>query len=213
MFFERNQGMIDFIFLLEGYNPLNLLRRFPPGKTYELLNVKYETKLDLERRVITLNEKHFYMPRAWMSYKPIVVNNDDEIIKIMSDSTFNYKECVVIEKSPELSIDTVPGNNNVKITNYDLNKITISVETDKNGILVLSEVFYPAWKVYVDGVEKPILRCDYSLRGVAVEKGKHVVKFSYEDKDFKLGLVLSISGLGFVIVILVFNRFKKEKAA
>lgn len=213
MFFERNQGMIDFIFLLEGYNPLNLLRRFPPGKTYELLNVKYETKLDLERRVITLNEKQFYMPRAWMSYKPIVVNNDDEIIKIMSDSTFNYKECVVIEKSPELSIDTVPGNNNVKITNYDLNKITISVETDKNGILVLSEVFYPAWKVYVDGVEKPILRCDYSLRGVEVEKGKHVVKFSYEDKDFKLGLVLSISGLGFVIVILVFNRFKKEKAA
>ncbi|MBN1983360.1 MAG: hypothetical protein JW795_17620, partial [Chitinivibrionales bacterium] len=30
--FERNQGMIDHIQLLEGYNPYNLYRRLPPGK-------------------------------------------------------------------------------------------------------------------------------------------------------------------------------------
>jgi hypothetical protein len=213
MFFERNQGMIDNIFLMEGYNPLNLQKKFPPGKTYDLMNVKYYTSIDIKTATMSMYENENYMPRLWMSYKPIVESSDENTIKILLDSTFNYREIVTVDKSPEIVTDTVPAKNKLSITGYELNKIQISAESEKNGILVLSEVSYPAWKVYVDGVEKPILRCDYSLRGVAIEKGNHKVVFEYVDEDYKRGMVLSLSGLGIIIIGFVYSFIRKKNKA
>jgi uncharacterized membrane protein YfhO len=91
------------------------------------------------------------------------------------------------------------ANNQIMIKSYEINEITLSVEATENGILVLSEVYYPNWKVFVDGVEKPMLKCDYSLRGVAIEKGNHIVVFKYVDKDFQLGAVITLFALAIVI--------------
>jgi uncharacterized membrane protein YfhO len=94
---------------------------------------------------------------------------------------------------------------------YDINEITLSVETSENGILVLSEVYYPNWKVFVDDVEKPMLRCDYSLRGVAIEKGNHIVVFKYVDKDFQLGAIITLFALAIVVGGFVIDRYKTKK--
>ena len=72
--------------------------------------------------------------------------------------------------------------------------------------MVLSEVYYPNWKVFVDGIEKPMLRCHYSLRGVALEKGNHTVVFKYVDKDFQLGAVITLFVLAIVIGGLILTR-------
>jgi len=97
------------------------------------------------------------------------------------------------------------------IKSYEINKITLSVETSENGILVLSEVYYPNWKVFVDGIEKPMLRCDYSLRGVTIEKGNHTVVFKYVDKDFQLGAVITLFALTIVIAGFIIDRYKIKK--
>lgn len=39
------------------------------------------------------------------------------------------------------------------------------------GVLVLSEVFYPAWKAYVDGEERPILEGRRHLTSRGTERG------------------------------------------
>jgi len=98
-----------------------------------------------------------------------------------------------------------------QIKSYDINEITLSVETSENGILVLSEVYYPNWKVFVNDVEKPMLRCDYSLRGVAIEKGNHTVVFKYIDKDFQLGAVITLFALAIVIGGFIADRYKTKK--
>jgi uncharacterized membrane protein YfhO len=94
---------------------------------------------------------------------------------------------------------------------YDINEITLSVETSENGILVLSEVYYPNWKIFVDGVEKPMLRCDYSLRGIALEKGNHAVVFKYVDKDFQLGATITLFALAIVMGGFIIDRYKIKK--
>jgi uncharacterized membrane protein YfhO len=102
-------------------------------------------------------------------------------------------------------------NYQIMIKSYEINEITLLVNTTENGILVLSEVYYPNWKVFVDDVEKPMLRCDYSLRGVAIEKGKHTVVFKYVDKDFQLGAIITFFALAIVIGGFVIDRYKTKK--
>ncbi len=56
------------------------------------------------------------------------------------------------------------------------------------GFLVLTDVFYPGWKAFLDGVETPILRANYAFRAVRVPQGAHSVVFRYEPLSFTLGV-------------------------
>ena len=49
----------------------------------------------------------------------------------------------------------------------------IIVETDaaRPGILVLTDTFYPGWRVTVDGASADLLRANYLFRGVYVPAG------------------------------------------
>jgi hypothetical protein len=214
--FGYNQGMLDFIFLLDGYTPLAIKDRFPPFRTDELMNVKYVAVIDTTSKMLRFIVNKGYAPRIWMSYYPIVESSLEKVAKILEDTTFDIARKVIIDQEPEIYINKAfmgegTARNQIMFKSYDINKITLSVETSENGILVLSEVYYPNWKVFVDGVEKPILRCDYSLRGVALEKGNHAVVFKYVDKDFQLGTVITLFALAIVIGGFIADRYKTNK--
>ena len=59
------------------------------------------------------------------------------------------------------------------------------------GLLVLSDIDYPGWKAFVDGIPTPIYRADYLCRGVYVPAGEHTVEFVYAPLSFRLGAWLS----------------------
>jgi hypothetical protein len=210
MLLDRNQGMIDRIFLMEGYNPLNLSRKnlpaAPPQVQLDLFNVKYAIRIDSSRGTAGLVENPTSLPRARMFYRAAVLPNDSAVRQYLRSANFRHQSEIVLTGQPALALpaDTVPVNNTVAITNYQNNKIELSVSTGKNGILWLSEIWYPAWKVMVDGKERKILRADYSFMAVALEKGEHRISFVYSSKAFSRGALISLLTLFAAIGMLVF---------
>ena len=73
------------------------------------------------------------------------------------------------------------------------NRMSISAEGP--GSLVVSEINYPGWEVWVDGEKKEIETSFGLLRSVKVNSGKHEVFFAYQPGSLFMGLVLSIGGL------------------
>jgi hypothetical protein len=73
-----------------------------------------------------------------------------------------------------------PANASVNLLKYKDNAVELDVDTDKAGIVVLHDIFYPGWRVRVDGQEKPVLRANILFRGVEVPPGHHKVRFSFE---------------------------------
>ena len=57
--------------------------------------------------------------------------------------------------------------------------------------MVLSEVYYPAWRAYVDGRPAPVLVADGLLRAVEVPAGEHEVEFRYESWALWAGIAVS----------------------
>jgi hypothetical protein len=71
------------------------------------------------------------------------------------------------------------------------------------GMLVLSEIAYPGWKVHVDGVPSPGVVVDGLLRGVELEAGEHRVLFSYRPTNIWIGISVTLLTLLAVVYIQV----------
>ncbi len=223
MLLKRNQGMIDKIQITEGYNPLNLYRRLPPSKgrahfcrLLDLLNIKYYINPDyLDRSTPLILPNGDKLPRAKMFYRYKVFETDSSVREFMLNNTFDYRNVLLLSEEPRIPItfnpeDTVNAPiNSVEISNYDINEIEVTVSTDKNGLLWLSEIWYPAWKVYVDNKKSEILCADFSFRAVEIPKGKHDVRFVYASGYFTMGALITVITLLLSIGYLLFIYLSK----
>jgi hypothetical protein len=73
-----------------------------------------------------------------------------------------------------------PALSRVRIVNYDSNAVSLDVTGERGGMLVLHDIFYPGWQVYVDGKRRPLLRANLLFRGVEIEAGHHRVEFRFD---------------------------------
>lgn len=133
-------------------------------------------------------------PHAFLTSQYEVEENEENILRIMFNNNFDLRREIVLEKDPKIA-QVEGGVGNADILSYESGNMEISVNTREKALLFLSEIYYPGWKATIDGKDIPILRADYAFRAIPVEKGNHIVKFSYEPWSFRLGSYLAIGGL------------------
>ena len=124
-------------------------------------------------------------PRVYVARKVMPVN---------SEAALDQEELPEFDRATEALIDdasmgqlkgtyaTLPAAAAVSTPTspaYERNTVTIEVDTDSPGVLVLHDIYYPGWEATVDGVRRPILRANLLFRGVEISKGHHVVQFDF----------------------------------
>lgn len=82
----------------------------------------------------------------------------------------------------------------------------IAIEAQGPGLLVLSEVYDPDWRVTVDGVSTPVVRVDGILRGVTLEQGMHRLVFTYWPRGLAWGIGLTTAALTCLMVLCTVGR-------
>ena len=101
----------------------------------------------------------------------------------------------------------------VRVTLLTANKIAAEVAVEAPSLLVLSEIAYPGWRAYVDGVPTPILRVNYLLRGVSLMSGPHTVTWVYDPSSLAWGLHVTQIGLLLTLLALVFWAYRRTMKA
>lgn len=137
------------------------------------------------------------MPRAKIFYSYELIQEDADIIKRFYDEDFDYRNILILEKEPETKskvnpfdrlraripkskVKNIEINNSVIIKSYKSNSIIIEVETERAGVLFLSDSYYPNWRARVNGKEVEVLRANYAFRGVPIKAGESVVEFYFD---------------------------------
>jgi hypothetical protein len=153
-------------------------------------------------------------PRAWIVHQVAQVPYGDiqAVKRRLKDSSFDLSKKAIIEVNipKEDIIRYAPlisyPEENVVINLYSPERIQLLARLEKPGVMVLSDSIYPGWRVYVDGIRKPILTTNLMMRGVFLESGEHQVEFIFQPDLFYFGLVLSLTTLLGIIVALIKNR-------
>jgi uncharacterized membrane protein YfhO len=111
---------------------------------------------------------------------------------------FDPVRTAILERAIGSGGTIAPLPNDAKIVGYGPNAIALETNAASAGILLLSEVWYPGWRGWVDDREVEVLRADYLYRAVELPAGAHRVRFQYDPGSFKLGLGL----FGITLVVL-----------
>lgn len=82
----------------------------------------------------------------------------------------------------------------------------LEAEASGPGRLVLSELAYPGWQVWVDGQRAPLLNVDGLFRGVDLSTGSHRVIFAFRPMSLYGGGGLFGIAVGFLVI----RRFRKR---
>jgi uncharacterized membrane protein YfhO len=136
---------------------------------------------------------------------------------MMTQKEFRPSQEVLLEEEPKW--DTPPNppfvkgskgelkehlsgtKNKVEFISENNNRLRLQVMAPENGLLVLSDTYYPGWKAFVNGKETKIYKADYTFRAIPLNAGTHRVEFVYDPLSFKLGALFTFLGfIGCVII-------------
>ena len=172
------------------------------GSKLGLLNVKYvlsSKPLDDNDFTLVYYDGSVYiyeylkvLPKAFIIHKAEVITSEDDILTRLNDKDFNPKEYVILEDgSGNVAINNNGDFEEETIDRYSSSEIIVNTGSEHPGFLVISEVWYPSWKVYVDGKLSQVLKTDYTLMSVHLGSGNHIVQFVYDDQLFEIGIAIS----------------------
>ena len=100
--------------------------------------------------------------------------------------------------------------NRLKVLENREDLITGKVTAAEDGVLYLSMVYTPGWKVYIDGKEAKTFVTDVCFTGCYIEKGEHDVRLVYRPVGWVPSLVLCAVGFtAFIAMAIPKKRSRK----
>ena len=105
-----------------------------------------------------------------------------------------HNKAFVVGRGPQLANCATP-NDKVQLTEHHGDRLTIQADLACDGMVVLSDTFFPGWRARVDHTAAQIYEVNGSMRGVLVPKGVHTVTMRYRPTRMYLGAGLTLLGV------------------
>jgi hypothetical protein len=201
------------------------------SRFFDLLNVRYVMThesappldgYDLLRTAegVSLYENKKAMPRAFFASSVVEVTSPAESLARMRTPQFNPTTQTVVEVDsgpsplPVESLPPAPGSQTpASATIIGDRRNWVSIETDnlKDGLLVLSDNYYPGWRASVDGAPTHIFRANHTMRAVNLPAGRHLVSFLFIPATFFVSLYVSLSTAALTFAALIVSAIKRRR--
>ena len=166
-----------------------------------------------------LNTRYFIMPlqggqtmplqnpyafgNAWFVDKLTFVDNANQELDKVGQIDLRHEAVSSLRWNVEGCANNQGVSNNsgtVTLTSYEPNELKYDVSSQKGGIIVFSEIYYPGWTATVDGQETEIGRVDYVLRALAVKAGSHKVVLTFKPKSIAVTEAIAYTALALLVV-------------
>jgi hypothetical protein len=145
-------------------------------------NGEYFSAIETTNGPLALIEFRNALPRVGFYPQWRTEPDEDKALALVAGDEFNPVREVVVVTNEVPGIK--PGESNAaseaRITDYGPKKYAINLTNAAPGVLLLNSRYDRNWRVTVDGLPQPLLRCNFLMSGVAIPAaGNHQVSFHY----------------------------------
>lgn len=189
----------------------------------DLMNVKYVIYRPQRGRNLIKSYNATYLKRAFCVSEYQIEKDSYAAINLLKDPDFDYRNKIIIEKPvPEyLNNSDIKKHETDSLTNkktctvqkviYDGNKRTYKVNMQKDGFLVLSEIYLPYWKAYENNKQLDVYKTNGTLMSIPLKKGNHTIKMVYKSKHIKYGFIITLISVLICILLYTFEIKRSKK--
>lgn len=119
-------------------------------------------------------------------------------------------EKVICHAEDYEEISALIGNEEVQCSDASSegNQAFATLTVSEDGFAVLSVPYDEGWTVTINGESVNTYEVNGGMTGIAVKKGENNIVFSFAPHGLKEGGILSIAGLGAVILLIIRDRRK-----
>ena len=168
-----------------------------------MLNTKYFI-LPLQGGQTVPVENPYTYGNAWLVDKITYVDNANQELDMMGKIDLRHEAVADAKFKAQLGEAVAQDTLSVvRIKSYEPNQVSYEVESDKGGIIVFSEIYYPGWTATVDGVEQELGRVDYVLRALQVKPGKHEIVLSFFPKTITRTETIAYVALAILLLLVI----------
>jgi hypothetical protein len=128
--------------------------------------------------------------------------DDEAALKTLASEAFDPEQTVIVAgNTPAAPPAEARGKKagTVEFTSYAPKRFTLKAKVESPAVLLINDRYDPQWKVWVDGQPAELLRCNYVMRGVALQPGEHTVELRYL-VDLT-SLYVSLGGIAFSLLL------------
>lgn len=171
-------------------------------KVLNLLNTKYLVHGSPSAPMIEGNINAY--GNAWLVGEVKWVENANEEILAIKD--VDLTETVVLDQKLKNQVNenlSKKIGSKIDLVKYQPNQLIYKTEVNGPQLAVFSEIYYPhGWTIKVDGEERPILKANYFLRAVQLEKGDKEIVMEFQPEIIQTGNTLTL-GFNVLFILLI----------
>jgi hypothetical protein len=154
-------------------------------------------------------ENFHALPRAFLVEEVLVLPDTTRVVRTVQG--LDPRHTAIVERPAACQGALRPGEtppaDAVELVEYQPTLVRLRTHHPRPAFLVLTDMQYKDWRVYVDGRRAGMHYVDLLFRGVCVPAGEHAVEFRYRPFAFHRGLlVAALAGLGAVTAVVVARR-------
>ena len=125
-----------------------------------------------------------------------IYNGLDKTRVVEKRADFLYRQVLLLEQEiPELAPTKDPARLPQfvagRVIDNTINEFTIEIVMPADGLVLLSENYYPAWRAEEQGVPLTIYRANYTFRAVFAKAGPHTIHFWFDNPRYDQGKLMS----------------------
>lgn len=143
-----------------------------------------------------------------------VSTNREELNKI---ANIDPRTTAVVHAEYADNINSVTGNGGtIALSDYNPDRMVYSATSNGSNLAVFSEVWYgpdKGWKAYIDGVEAPLIRVNYILRGIVIPEGTHEVVMEFRPTSYYTGTTIGMIASLLILAVIVFGIWQFVKSS
>lgn len=180
---------------------------FPPGSKNPPLYAPLNLVQENDEGQIYRNPQ--VLPRAWLVHQVETIPDDTAQLDRLARADFDPAALAIVpEAIPPLGRPS-PADK-VEPPTYTPNTARVRASVGEPALLVLSDAYTDDWSVTVDGTPATLYRTNYVLRGVWLPQGTHELVFTYRPRSFVLGAGISLAALGICVVLVIWQRMRRD---
>ncbi len=140
------------------------------------------------------------LPRVYLVPQIRLASGAKEAMALMQQDSWNPQQLAIVEARGVSPLPPSELSGTATLDSHtDPDRVEVTTETNRRALLVLADNYAEGWKATVDGLSVPILRSNYTFRGVMVDAGRHHVVFEFHPDALYQGLYISLAALALLL--------------